>query len=272
MPKAYAQELRPQHPYLDDYAHTVDYDTHFRTEADVKRAMAGYAGLVSALDENIGLVLSALASSGHAADTRVLYTSDHGDNVGARGPVGQVDAVRGKRRRAADHGGPGHRRRPRRRHAGVARRLRADDPRRDGVSRRARRRVCPARRCSTWPTARSRRGRSCPSITRSARSPVPSCCGSAAGSTATTSRTARSSSTSTPIPRNSRTSRPIRATADQVAEGERRLRAVLDPEAVDARAKRRQAELLASFGGREAALARGDLGFTPAPGTAAEIN
>ncbi len=59
---------------------------------------------------------------------------------------------------------------------------------------------------------------------------------------------------------------------DQVAEGERRLRAVLDPEAVDARAKRRQAELLASFGGREAALARGDLGFTPAPGTAAEIN
>jgi choline-sulfatase len=57
-----------------------------------------------------------------------------------------------------------------------------------------------------------------------------------------------------------------------VAEGERRLRAVLDPEAVDARAKGRQAELLANFGGREAALARGDLGFTPAPGTAPEMN
>ena len=59
---------------------------------------------------------------------------------------------------------------------------------------------------------------------------------------------------------------------DDLAEGERRLRAILDPEAVDARAKRRQAELLASYGGREAALARGDLGFSPAPGTAAEIN
>ena len=47
---------------------------------------------------------------------------------------------------------------------------------------------------------------------------------------------------------------------------------MLDPEAVDARAKGRQAELLAAFGGREAALARGDLGFSPAPGTAAEIN
>jgi choline-sulfatase len=55
-------------------------------------------------------------------------------------------------------------------------------------------------------------------------------------------------------------------------EGERRLRAILDPEAVDARAKKRQAELLASYGGREAALARGDLGFSPAPGTNAEMN
>ncbi len=60
--------------------------------------------------------------------------------------------------------------------------------------------------------------------------------------------------------------------ADVVAEGERRLRAQLDPEEVDARAKARQGELLASFGGREAALARGDLGFTPTPGTAPEMN
>ena len=58
----------------------------------------------------------------------------------------------------------------------------------------------------------------------------------------------------------------------QVEEGERRLRAVLDPEAVDARAKKRQGELLAQYGGREAALARGDLGFTPAPGTNPEMN
>lgn len=57
-----------------------------------------------------------------------------------------------------------------------------------------------------------------------------------------------------------------------LAEGECRLRTVLDPEATDARAKRRQAELLAQYGGREKALARGDLGFTPAPGTAAEIS
>jgi choline-sulfatase len=47
---------------------------------------------------------------------------------------------------------------------------------------------------------------------------------------------------------------------------------ILDPEEVDQRAKRRQAELLARHGGREVALARGDLGFTPAPGTEPEID
>jgi choline-sulfatase len=41
---------------------------------------------------------------------------------------------------------------------------------------------------------------------------------------------------------------------------------------VDARAKRRQAQLLARYGGREAALARGDLNYTPAPGQAPDMN
>jgi choline-sulfatase len=45
-----------------------------------------------------------------------------------------------------------------------------------------------------------------------------------------------------------------------------------DPEEVDARAKRRQADLLACYGGREAALARGDLNYTPAPGQAPDMN
>ena len=50
------------------------------------------------------------------------------------------------------------------------------------------------------------------------------------------------------------------------------LRRFCDPDEVDARAKRRQAEQLARFGGRQAALARGDLNYTPAPGQAPDIN
>ena len=89
LPKQYAAAERPDHPYLRDYAHCVDYDAHFKSAADVKRAIAGYYGLVSSVDENIGKVLRALERSGLAADTRVVYTSDHGDNVGARGLWGK---------------------------------------------------------------------------------------------------------------------------------------------------------------------------------------
>jgi len=53
---------------------------------------------------------------------------------------------------------------------------------------------------------------------------------------------------------------------------EAELRRFCDPAEVDARAKRRQAELLARYGGREAALARGDLNYTPAPGQAPDLN
>jgi choline-sulfatase len=77
MPKLYAKGERPHHPFIDDYARTVDYDPHFRSTADVKRAIAGYSGLVSSLDENIGDVLRALRESGQERETRVLYTSYH---------------------------------------------------------------------------------------------------------------------------------------------------------------------------------------------------
>jgi choline-sulfatase len=50
------------------------------------------------------------------------------------------------------------------------------------------------------------------------------------------------------------------------------LRRFCDPDEVDARAKRRQADLLARYGGREAALARGDLNYTPAPGQPPDMN
>jgi choline-sulfatase len=54
--------------------------------------------------------------------------------------------------------------------------------------------------------------------------------------------------------------------AKMLEECRARLCAICDPAEVDARAKQRQAELLAAAGGREAVLERGDLGFTPPPG------
>jgi choline-sulfatase len=51
-----------------------------------------------------------------------------------------------------------------------------------------------------------------------------------------------------------------------------RLLAMLNPEEVDRRAKRRQAELVAANGGREAVIRRGSFAYSPPPGFRAEFN
>ena len=48
-------------------------------------ARAAYWGLVSTLDEMIGLILDRLEALGLDEDTLVVYASDHGDHVGNRG-------------------------------------------------------------------------------------------------------------------------------------------------------------------------------------------
>ena len=55
------------------------------TDAQHRTALAAYLGLCSFMDAMVGQVLGALEDSGAAPNTRVLYTSDHGDNAGARG-------------------------------------------------------------------------------------------------------------------------------------------------------------------------------------------
>ena len=117
-------------------------------------------GSCRAMDENVGYVLRALRDArpraGHARD---LHERPRRQRRRAR-PVGQVDALRGERRRAADHGRPRRSRRARRRRAGVAHRLRADDPR-SGRPAAARRRPRAARRVAVraGEAARRRSGR-----------------------------------------------------------------------------------------------------------------
>jgi choline-sulfatase len=55
------------------------------TEAQVRRARHGYYAAISYLDERIGQVLDALAASGLAQDTVVVFTADHGEMLGERG-------------------------------------------------------------------------------------------------------------------------------------------------------------------------------------------
>ena len=59
MPRFYEQDERPTHPFVRDYATSFNFDDYFKTQEDIRRAVAGYYGLCSFMDEQAGKVLSA---------------------------------------------------------------------------------------------------------------------------------------------------------------------------------------------------------------------
>ena len=87
-PEMYDAGERPQHPFIDAMRKCMCFDEPFDPPM-VRRAVAAYMGLVSFLDDNVGRILRALDESGLAESTRVLYTTDHGDNLGTRGLWGK---------------------------------------------------------------------------------------------------------------------------------------------------------------------------------------
>jgi choline-sulfatase len=54
-------------------------------EEQVRRARAGYYGLITYLDDKIGRLLDALEESGQRQNTLVVYISDHGEMAGEHG-------------------------------------------------------------------------------------------------------------------------------------------------------------------------------------------
>lgn len=90
LPKASHPGEWPRHPWVDALRECFITDRFF-TDETRRVALASYYGLVSYLDHNVGRVLAALESSGAARDTLIVYTSDHGDNLGARGLWGKYN-------------------------------------------------------------------------------------------------------------------------------------------------------------------------------------
>jgi choline-sulfatase len=270
-PKQYDEAERPHHPFLDDYARVVDYDTHFQTRDDVKRAIAGYYGLVSATDQHIGNILEALESSGLAAGTRVLYTSDHGDNLGARGLWGKSTLYEES--------------------AGVPLIVAGEGLSAGAVT------DTPTSHVDVFPFVMDCVGAVAP---RDPQRPGISLSTIASGATPDRAVLSEYHATTSvagafmlrvgtykyvhyvayppqlfDLARDPEELRDVAgdpAYAAVLARCRARLLEMLDPDEVDARAKARQAALLTRYGGRDAALARGDLGFTPAPGVRPDID
>jgi choline-sulfatase len=265
VPKLYRHDERPQHPYLQDYAGSFTYDRFF-DEEKLRKAVAAYYGLCSFLDDNIGKVLRTLDATGLTDSTRILYTSDHGDNLGARGLWGKSTMYEEV--------------------AGVPLIIKGPDiPRGVKIA-------TPANHVDTYPFILECAGESTPeaydnhpgvSLFKLAQGEVPP-------RNVLTEYHGMGSTTGAFMIRHGRykyvhyvayppqlfdleadpeelvdlAAQPQHAQV--LAECRNRLYAICDPAEVDARAKKRQAELLEQNGGAEAVIKRGDLGFSPPPG------
>jgi choline-sulfatase len=88
-PGLYSPKERPAHPYVEAMRACQIYDQGFDDPRKVRKAIAAYFGLVSFVDHNVGRLVAALEKHGLSGETRVIYTSDHGDNLGTRGLWGK---------------------------------------------------------------------------------------------------------------------------------------------------------------------------------------
>ncbi len=87
-------KLRPdtgyrRHPWVQAYAEFMRNEELFKSPQERLQAFAAYFGLVSFLDDHVGQILRALHELGLDDTTTVVYTADHGDNLGARGVWGK---------------------------------------------------------------------------------------------------------------------------------------------------------------------------------------
>lgn len=88
-PKLTAASGYQRHPWVQEYCDFMGSDEKFVDEAERLRAFSAYYGLCTWLDHNVGQILGALRTAGLEDSTQVVYTSDHGDNLGARGVWGK---------------------------------------------------------------------------------------------------------------------------------------------------------------------------------------
>jgi choline-sulfatase len=78
-----------RHPWIEAQDRIRPHNKILRSEEERQAAVAACSALCGYVHSNVGVVLDALERSGPIASTRVIYTSDRGDNVGARGLRGR---------------------------------------------------------------------------------------------------------------------------------------------------------------------------------------
>ncbi len=85
MPFCYGPDERPKHPAIRHLTNWSDYDRHFRDHAHVLEARQAYYGLCSYIDHLVGELLETLDDNGLRDSTMIMFTSDHGEMLGNHG-------------------------------------------------------------------------------------------------------------------------------------------------------------------------------------------
>ena len=106
LPPAFRHGERPDHPAAE-YLRHMDGMLVMTDESALRRIAAAYFALITHLDEQIGIVLKAAEQLGLMQDTRVAYTSDHGELFGAQGMFGKKNLYEGAIRVPLLLAGPG---------------------------------------------------------------------------------------------------------------------------------------------------------------------
>ncbi len=88
LPRPHPSGSYDWHPWIAALHECAPYDAYF-DEQKRRVALASYFAMVSYVDSNVGKILSTLGETGFRENTRVVFASDHGDNLGERGLWGK---------------------------------------------------------------------------------------------------------------------------------------------------------------------------------------
>lgn len=84
-PRLHPDNGHPRHPWVQRHADCSNPDQELGSVERRREALACYFALVNFVDEQLGMVLNTLKDAGLEGSTRVIFSSDHGDNQGVRG-------------------------------------------------------------------------------------------------------------------------------------------------------------------------------------------
>jgi choline-sulfatase len=89
LPKAKPDRPGKLRDWWDAFENCYIIDRFFEDDHQRQVAIAGYFGLISFIDNHVGRIMQVMEETGLMDNTRLAFTSDHGENLGARGLWGK---------------------------------------------------------------------------------------------------------------------------------------------------------------------------------------